>query len=90
MGSDKLMDLNFERPIPPNGNDQRYYKRSLISFNEILMRSKINYGHLNREDALKICDAHDKYYFMLLRVKNIYDVDDLKSSRESRKLAKRH
>ena len=56
MGSDKLMDLNFERPIPPNGNDQRYYKRSLISFNEILMRSKINYGHLNREDALKILE----------------------------------
>ena len=77
MNSEELMDLNLERPILPYGNEE-YYKRSLISFKEILMRSKINYGHLSREDAFKICDTHDGYYFMLLRLKNIRDVEDLK------------
>lgn len=88
INSEELMDLNLERPILPYGNEEYYYKKSLISFNEILMRSKINYGHLNREDALKICNTHDGYYFMLLRIKNIRDIDDLKSSKELRRQKK--
>ena len=89
MNSEELMDLNIERPVLPYGEEEFYYKKTLIPFSEILMRSKINYGHVNREDAFKIMKYYDGYYFKLLRYKHIETLDDLKETVEKAKAKKR-
>lgn len=88
MNSEELMDLNIERPVLPYGEEENYYKKSLISYNEILMKSRINYGHLNKEDALKIAKYKEGYYFKLLRYKHIETIENLKDSDKSKKLMK--
>lgn len=78
MDSEELMDLNLDKPILPYGSEEKYYKRSLVPFNEILSKSGINYGHLNHEDALRIGNYYDGHYFKMLRYRHIYSIDDLK------------
>ena len=82
MDCEMLLDLNDGNYIMPHGKEERYYRRSLIPFNEIVFKSKINFGHLNREDALNIAKYKEGYYFKLLRYRHIETIEDLENVRK--------
>ena len=75
--SEEVYDLNLNKPILTYGEDERYYRKSLVSFKDLLLTSRISWGFISREDALKISRLYDGYYFKFLRADNINTLDDL-------------
>lgn len=74
---EELFDLDLKKPILTYGEDEKYYIKSLISFNDVLYRSRISWGNLSYGDAIKLKELYLEHYFDFLRIMGINSVDDL-------------
>lgn len=75
--TEELIDLDLSKPILPYGYEEKYFKKALISFSDVLYRTRISWGFLNLNDVLKIKEIYLRYYFDFLRNKGINDISDL-------------
>ena len=79
MDSEELFDIDLQKSILPYGEEEIYYKNSLIPFSEVLYKSRISWGYINEKDAKSIKELYQKYYFAFLRQKGINNINDLSS-----------
>ena len=86
--TEELFDLDLCKPILPYGYDEKYFEESLISFAEVLYKTRISWGKISREDALKLKENYIKHYFSFLRYVGINDVKDLESKELYKKIKK--
>ena len=77
--SEELIDLDLSKPILPYGYEDYYYSKSLISFSDVLYRTRIAWGSINLKDTLRIKESYFEHYFKFLRDKGIKTLDDLES-----------
>ncbi len=71
LSDDEAFDLNLNKKVYSYGSDDIFLQKSLISFSELAMTSRINFYSYSREDALKAGAYYKDKYLKFLRVKNI-------------------
>ncbi len=75
----EMLDLNLCKMINEemSDDDEIYFERTLIPFNEV-SHSRINWGSVSREDALKLGYYMYDRYLKFLRIKRVPLVRSMK------------
>ena len=64
-------DLNLCKVISDSGEKEIFFPKTLVPFNELLMNSRINFGSLDRENALKVASFLPDRFMKFMRIKRV-------------------